>query len=235
MERPCPSDSTGAVGSPWVVNRAEGRAGDFHARELVEPVERSLSVLDVERPALVLGSTQPEDHVDRAAVAIAGIDLVRRRSGGGAVLLVPGSALWVDVVVPRSDPCWHDDVGRSTHWLGGVWQSALADLGVAATVHSGALVSTPWSALVCFAGLGPGEVSSGGRKLVGISQRRTRAGARFQCVVHRHWDPEPLLALLALDDDQRARAMSDLAGVATGLDRPGAEVVEAFVAHVPRS
>lgn len=235
MERPCPSDSTGAVGSSWVVNRAKGRAGDFHARALVEPVERSLSVLDVERQALVLGSTQPEDHVDRAAVAVAGIDLVRRRSGGGAVLLVPGSALWVDVVVPRADPCWCDDVGRATHWLGGVWQSALADLGVAATVHTGALMSTPWSALVCFAGLGPGEVSAGGRKLVGISQRRTRAGARFQCVVHRHWDPAPLLALLALDHEERARATTGLTGVATGLDRPTAEVVEALVAHMPRS
>ena len=234
MERPCPSDSTGVVGSSWVVNRAEGRAGDFHAVGLVEPVGRSLSVLDVERPALVLGSTQPEDHVDRAAVAVAGIDLVRRRSGGGAVLLLPGRALWVDVVVPRADPCWHDDVGRATHWLGGVWQSALADLGVAATVHTGALVSTPWSALVCFAGLAPGEVSAGGRKLVGISQRRTRAGARFQCMVHRHWDPAPLLALLALDNEERARATAGLAGVATGLDRPTAEVVEALVAHMPR-
>lgn len=235
MEQPCRSDSTGAVGSTWVVNRAKGRAGDFHARELVEPVERSLWVLEVERPALVLGSTQPADHVDRAAVAVAGVEVVRRRSGGGAVLLVPGSALWIDVVLPRADPWWRDDVGRSTHWLGRVWQSALADLGVAATVHTGALVSTPWSTLVCFAGLGPGEVSAGGRKLVGISQRRTRAGARFQCVVHRHWDPAPLLALLDLDDDQRGRGGSDLAGVATGLDRPTAEVVEALVAHVPRS
>ena len=233
MEGPCLSDSTGAVRSTWVVNRAEGRAGDFHAPELVEPVERSLWVLDVERPALVLGSTQPEDHVDRAAVAVAGIDLVRRRSGGGAVLLVPGSALWVDVVLPRADPCWHDDVGRATHWLGGVWQSALADLGMAATVHTGALVSTPWSALVCFAGLGPGEVSTGGRKLVGISQRRTRAGARFQCVIHRSWDPGPLLDLLSLDTEERARATTGLAGVATGLDRPTAEVIDAFVAHLP--
>ena len=233
MERPCPSDSTGAVRSPWVVKRAEGRAGDFHARELVEPVERSLWVLDVTRPALVLGSTQSDDHVDRRAVAEAGVDLVRRRSGGGAVLLVPGGALWVDVVLPRGDSCWHDDVGRAAHWLGAVWQSALADLGAAATVHTGALVSTPWSTRVCFAGLGPGEVSVGGRKLVGISQRRSRAGARFQCVVHRHWHPAPLLALLALDTDERARATTALVDGATGLDRPGAEVVDAFVAHLP--
>ena len=46
------------------------------------------------------------------------------------------------------------------------------------------MACTGWCPLVCFAGVGPGEVLAGGRKLVGISQRRTRAGARFQCAVH---------------------------------------------------
>jgi lipoate-protein ligase A len=218
----------------WVVDRARGTAADFHAREVVELVERLVSVFDVDGPALVLGSTQPENHVDKAALAAAGVDLVRRRSGGGAVLLDPGDVLWVDVVVPRGDECWRDDVSRAGHWLGRVWQLALADLGVVtATVHTGALVSTPWSSLVCFAGLGPGEVSVGGRKLVGTSQRRTRSGARFQCVVHRHWDPSPLLHLLALDDDERARGKAALAGVATGLDHPLDEMVEAFLGRLP--
>ena len=42
------------------------------------------------------------------------------------------------------------------------------------------MVTTPWSDLVCFAGLGPGEVLLDGRKLVGLSQRRTRNGVRIQ-------------------------------------------------------
>ena len=69
----------------------------------------------------------------------AGIEVVRRRSGGGAVLLVPGEVLWVDVVVPRDDALWDDDVGRATHWLGELWVRALTRCGVAgATVHTGA-------------------------------------------------------------------------------------------------
>jgi lipoate-protein ligase A len=57
-------------------------------------------------------------------------------------------------------------------------------------------VRTQWSDLVCFAGIGPGELFVGDRKLVGMSQRRTRAGARFQCALPRRWSPEPLRSLL---------------------------------------
>jgi lipoate-protein ligase A len=42
------------------------------------------------------------------------------------------------------------------------------------------MVCTAWCELVCFAGLGPGEVSLAGTKLVGLSQRRTRNGIRIQ-------------------------------------------------------
>ena len=75
---------------------------------------------------------------------------------------------------------------------------ALAACGVgAATVHHGPLMRSEWSGLLCFAGLGPGEVTVGGRKVVGMSQRRTRAAARFQCVVLAEWDPASLVDLLA--------------------------------------
>jgi lipoate-protein ligase A len=164
---------------------------------MLDPVERSVWVFDVSSPALVLGSTQTLDVVDLDAAAAAGVEVVRRRSGGGAVLLVPGESLWVDVVVPRGDALWDDDVGRASHWLGAVWHSALSACGVEGTVHTGSIVHTAWSRLVCFAGLGPGEVLVDGRKAVGISQRRTRAGARFQCVAHRRWPGEELVALLA--------------------------------------
>jgi lipoate-protein ligase A len=135
-------------------------------------------MFEVDQPALVLGSTQPMIDLD-------GIEVVRRRSGGGAVYLEPGGTLWVDVVVPRGDELWDDDVGRATYWLGEAWAAAV---GGGAVVHRGPMVRTEWSDLVCFAGLGPGEVTVDGRKVVGISQRRSRAAARFQCVTYETWD-----------------------------------------------
>lgn len=195
---------------------------------------RTVSVLEVAHPALVLGSTQSEDDVDTAVLERAGVALVRRRSGGGAVLLTPEASLWVDVVIPRHDELWDDDVGRAVHWLGHVWRDALDDVGLAGvTVHISAMVRSRWSSLVCFAGLGPGEVLANGRKVVGISQRRSRAGARFQCTLSRHWEPAALLGLLALDERDRARAGHDLAHVAAGADRDFRLVTEALLRRLP--
>ena len=153
---------------------------------------------EVATSALVLGSAQRDDVVDAQACVTAGIDVVRRRSGGGVVLLVPGESLWLDVVVPRSDPLWHDDVAAAMWWLGDVWCEAFAACGiVGATVHRGALLHTPWSRLVCFDGTGAGEVLVGERKAVGISQRRTRDWLRLQSSVHLVWRPELLVSLLS--------------------------------------
>jgi len=70
-----------------------------------------------------------------------------------------------------------------------VWADALAALGVnGGAVHRGAMVRTAWSGHVCFAGVGGGEVMRNGRKVVGISQRRSRNAARFQCALYHRWD-----------------------------------------------
>jgi lipoate---protein ligase len=216
----------------WTVAERRAPAGELHER-LLEVDHRLIEVLEPDRAALVLGSTQPVSDVDSVAAAAIGVDVVRRRSGGGAVLLLPGQDLWVDVTIPRADPLWDDDVARSSHWLGDAWVRALATVGIHAEMHADRLVRTAWSSKVCFAGRGPGEVLIDGRKVVGISQRRTRDAARFQCLLARRWDPVPLIALLALDPDERERAVLDLAGVATGVDRPAADVLAALMASLP--
>lgn len=201
----------------WIVERSVGSAGRFHDRPMPDPLERALWIFEPAAPAVVLGSAQRESVIDREAAERLGIELVRRRSGGGAVLLVPGEVLWVDVVLPRGDPRWHDDVGRAFHWLGEAWAEALVSVGVAASdlaVHRGPMVRTAWSDLVCFAGLGAGEVTVDGRKAVGISQRRTRDAARFQCVVHRRWDGERLRAVLT----EPRPSSSELAAMAAEVD-----------------
>lgn len=165
--------------------------------------------LDVVAPALVLGSTQPAPP----GPAGPGVEVARRRSGGGAVLVEPGGLLWVDVAVPAGDPLWDRDVGRAFLWLGDVWVSALAGAGVAeATAHRGPLRRSPWSDVACFAGLGPGEVTVAGRKVVGISQRRSRDVALFQCAALLSWDAPRLAGLLGVPE-----AAADLATTAAAL------------------
>jgi lipoate-protein ligase A len=207
----------------WTVERRELSAADLHALDVPDPAERTVWVAEPTGPALVLGSAQPDRDV-RPGVDI---EVVRRRSGGGAVLVVPGDVLWVDVILPAGDPVWHDDVGRASHWLGAVWADALAEVGVRGDVHTGPLVRSEWSPKVCFAGLGPGEVTRGGRKVVGISQRRTRSAARFQCAALARWDPGALADVLV---DVPADAIAD---VATGVGVPLDDLAAAFLRHLP--
>ena len=217
----------------WASEVSRGSAAELHGREVGAGDERpgrAVWWLTAAWPALVLGSSQRPDVVDERAVAEAGVELVRRRSGGGAVLLVPGEVSWVDVVLPAGDRLWDADVGRAAHWLGAVWERVAASFGVqGAEVHRGAMVRTPWSSLVCFAGLGPGEVQVAGRKLVGISQRRTRGWARFQCAVYRRWDPAALVGLLR----SPRPTVEELAGTVATLDVPDADLRAAFLAALP--
>lgn len=221
-------------GGEWVVRRSSGPAGAFHDRDVAAGTGREVWVHEVDRPALVLGSTQPWSHADTGAAAARGVEVARRRSGGGAVLVEPGGALWVDVVVPPDDPLWHDDVAVATHWLGLAWAEALGAAGVAvAAPHTGRLVATPWSRWVCFAGLGPGEVTVAGRKAVGLAQRRTRHGARFQTMALLRWEPADLVALLALPPEERAAAEADVRPRAGAVPVTGEALLAALLARLP--
>jgi lipoate-protein ligase A len=174
------------------VRRSVGSAGEFHHRPIVTADAVELWSFTVDRPTIVLGSHQDRDTLDVAACASHGVDVARRRSGGGIVLLEPGAIHWIDVVVTPRSPWWTDDVVSALVRCGHAWLDALSSLRVAgaARVHEGRLVRDRVSDLVCFAGLGAGEVvDAAGAKLLGLSQRRTRDGARLQGAIHRRWNP----------------------------------------------
>jgi lipoate-protein ligase A len=160
-----------------------GTARELHELDLLADAPRAAQVwwLQPDDPALVLGSRQSADIADAGECGRLGVSIVKRRSGGGAVLVVPDQLVWVDIVAAHGMA--PDDVRGSMIWAGEIWQRALAPFVADAadlTVHAGSMITTPWSELVCFAGLGPGEVSLDDRKLVGLSQRRTRHGVRIQ-------------------------------------------------------
>lgn len=141
-------------------------------------------VCDPTDAAIVLGSRQTPDLVDADACRAAGLEIVRRRSGGGAVLVRPDAVAWVDVVLPHGVA--PDDVRGSMVWIGERWGDVLASfVGGEIAVHAAGMVCTPWSDLVCFAGVGPGEVLLDGRKFLGLSQRRNRHGIRLQGTLYR--------------------------------------------------
>jgi lipoate-protein ligase A len=180
--------------------------------------KRCAVVREVSRPTLVLGSTQPAELVDPSAARALGIELSRRRGGGGAVALAPGQQLWLDAWIPRDDPLWNLDVSIAAEWCGAWWTRALAGVGqVGFEVHRGRAESGELGDLACFAGRGPGEVFHGGRKVVGLSQWRAREGALFSSCAYLLWDPAPLLAVVNVGATSRRTLATGLSSVATGL------------------
>jgi len=217
----------------WDVVRAKGDARGFHSHGVPAGAQRSVRLLEVSGSALALGSTQSIDDVDLAAAKRLNVDVFNRQSGGGAVLLDPGAQLWVDVVIGRSDPLWNDDVSLASQWLGDVWVEALRSVGIEGVVHRGAMVTNELSSVVCFAGLAAGEVTVDGAKVVGISQRRTRAGARFQCSVPLRWEIARHAELLAPGLAASRGLLDEVRVFPATLGDPGLDLRDALVEAFP--
>lgn len=240
-----PADPPTGASSPrvdgWLVTTTVGSAASLHQRPIPAEPRPEVWIHDVDRPALVLGSTQPDDVIDGVRAAADDVEVCRRRSGGGIVALAPDAGCWIDVIVPVDSDLWDDDIGRAFEWIGHAWsralQAAIPSLGTDndIVVHRGPLVGGAAGRLVCFASLGPGEVSVAGRKVVGISQRRTRTAARFQCAAIGQWQPHLLLQYV--NPDLLRRAQLDLVALPAGLDGwqwPGSQAVaESFCASLP--
>jgi lipoate-protein ligase A len=175
-----------------------------------------------------MGSSQPVTDVDADVADGEGITLVKRRSGGGAVWVHPHESVWIDVTISRTDPLWLDDISESMVWLGDVFVRALAPW-VEATVRTEEFDSGRDGRTVCFASASPGEVFVGKSKLVGISQRRTREGARMQCVLYRTWNPLSWVHCLS-DPALRDRILQLRV---TELRVAASDIVDAVIAALP--
>lgn len=181
----------------WKSHFWRGSAADFHSLDLSH--ERAVWSCVVTSPALILGSTQNEGDVDSEVAMEQGVEIVRRRSGGGVVYVHPVTSIWCDITIPRNDVLWTDDVTTSMLWLGDVFVDALQPWRTTVVYRKEFVVGDDGRA-VCFASTSPGEVFSDSSKVVGISQRRTREGARFQCVLYRQWNPQDWVHCLTSRD-----------------------------------
>ncbi|MCY4069024.1 MAG: hypothetical protein OXE79_07965 [Acidimicrobiaceae bacterium] len=178
--------SSGVAQSSWEIEQLRGSVPALlEAPEPALQVVRLARIHTVTDPGLVLGSIQKSETADAGLAASAGVEVARRRSGGGSVLLLPEKQVWADFFITPSDPLWHDDVALAAGWVGRLWRDALSRHlpereSRRLSLHTGRAEADRWGRLVCFAGRGPGEVLAGDRKVVGVSQRRSRHRARFQ-------------------------------------------------------
>jgi lipoate-protein ligase A len=122
-------------------------------------------------PALSLGYAQPDTDIDRDACARLGVDVVRRPTGGRAVL--HDRDLTYAVVGPIADPRFGGTLASTYQTIAEALCSALVALGapdvVLAPRRAGAFAEA-----ACFAAPARAEILLAGRKVAGSAQRRGR-------------------------------------------------------------
>ena len=164
-------------------------------------------------PATVsLGYAQAlDDAVDVARCAALGIGLVRRPTGGSAILHEPPEGeVTYSVVAREGDFPGADDVLETYRVLGQGLVAGLGRLGVAAELAPLVRGRSERTPAFCFGRAGAYEIAVGGRKLVGSAQRRQRGcflqhgsvllgadPARIRAVFPRESDPMAGLTTLA--------------------------------------
>jgi lipoyl(octanoyl) transferase len=157
------------------------------ARETGEAV---LSVYSWETPTLSLGRNQMAlGRYDLDAARAQGIDIVRRPTGGRALIH------WHEVTYSVTAPVSNDSLSESYTRINAILIEALSRMGVKASASSGAGRALPPGELPCFAAPADGELVVDGAKLVGSAQYREN-GALLQHGSILLRDDQPMIASL---------------------------------------
>ena len=121
-------------------------------------------------PALSIGYNQDEGAFDREAAAAAGLDIVRRPTGGRAIL--HADELTYAVIGTSPGPVFGATLHETYLTINGFLADFLRGQGAEVEISEGESRAEATGA-VCFKSAGRHEIAVAGRKLVGSAQRRS--------------------------------------------------------------
>lgn len=156
---------------------------------------------------LSLGHAQPVDNVDVSALEARGWDLVRRPTGGRAILHT--DEVTYSICARQDSPVMVGGILESYRRISKALVAGLAILGIDANADSQYAVpegSAP-NAAVCFEVPSNYEITAGGKKLIGSAQARRRLGVLQHGSFPLYGDLARITEVLKFTDSQE-RAMA---------------------------
>jgi lipoate-protein ligase A len=173
---------------------------------------------------LSLGYAQPLTDVDIPRLQARGWDLVRRPTGGRAVLHT--DEITYSVIAPLDEPHVAGTVLESYSRLAAALVEALHLLRLPVEVQERAETSVKTPDPVCFEVPSTSEITTGGQKLVGSAQARRKEGILQHGSLPLSGDLTRILQVLAFrDEEARTRAASHLLQRATTVETALGRVV----------
>jgi lipoate-protein ligase A len=182
-----------------------------------------------EPPCLSLGRAQKASDVDPNALQAADIDLVRRPTGGKAILHI--DELTYSIVAPETEPRVAGGIVESYRRLSAGLISGLEKLGIADIVSDRRAENRRIAGPVCFEFPSDYEITVGGKKLVGSAQMRAQGAVLQHGALPLHGDIARICPLLAAHPDPvRVRARATTVEAALGRRASWDEVAAALAA-----
>jgi lipoate-protein ligase A len=195
---------------------------------LASAIDAGVSTLRLYRwcgPWLSLGYAQKFDREKLATASRAGVGLVRRVTGGRAVL--HGGDLTYAIAAP--DSRLPPGLRGSYEHVAAALREALASLGVVADAVTAAELEPRPARFDCFADLAADEICVAGRKLVGSAQRRVAGGVLQHGSIRMAADPPGIRAAVGLDP-HGSTSLREI-----GLSCPEELLIEAVVSAFSRA
>lgn len=171
------------------------------------------------RPGLSIGRFQHYDEIDWQTCSRLGIDVVRRPTGGNALL--HKSELTYSFIVPESQlpPSFHD----SCSYINRALKQAFSRLGIEVEEPE---KSERGSRPACFMSISGGELTHRGKKILACAQvRRNGVVLQHGSMVIRHY-PELLFSSVNLPVEKVEKAVDRYMSAATSISECTAEEID---------
>lgn len=160
-------------------------------------------------PCLSLGYAQPVSDVDQDRLHARGWDLVRRPTGGRAIL--HADEITYAVIGPRDEPRLYGSVLESYQRLSQGLLRGLESLGLPVQVVEDPQEAPESEQPICFENPSDFEITVNGKKLIGSAQARRKEGVLQHGTMPLYGDLTRITQVLAFEnEDQRQQAAERL-------------------------